>query len=289
MTTWCRFEDAGGPGYGIVEDGLVTTGTGGPFGGFEKSGRRIPVSELRLLPPVTPNTFFCAGLNYRAHAERAAAAGGTGGRPPGRYSRFVRPIRWRSLPSAAQNGGHSVPERPEIGYRANSALTGHRSPIVRPADCDEPLVAEGELVAVIGRPLRHATPEEARAGIFGWTIGNDVSARGWQRSDRTFWRCKNSDTFKPMGPFIVTDADPLSATTTLRVDGEVKASFPTGDMLFGPYAYISAISRYITLSPGDVVWLGTDETATMLPGQVVEVTIDGIGTLTNPVIEEKLP
>ena len=193
------------------------------------------------------------------------------------------------MPSAARNGGHAVPERPEIGYRANSALTGHLSPIVRPADCDEPLVAEGELVAVIGRPLRHVTPAEARAGIFGWTIGNDVSARGWQRSDRTFWRCKNSDTFKPMGPFIVTDADPLSATTTVRVDGAVKASFPTGDLLFGPYDYISAISRYITLSPGDVVWLGTDETATMLPGQVVEVTIDGVGTLTNPVIEEKLP
>ena len=260
---WCRFEDdrpenGNTAVYGLVDDGVVTAVTGNPFGGYEKTSRRIPVGELRLLPPVIPNTFFCAGLNYRAHAERAAY------------------------------GGPARPERPEIGYRANSALTGHRAPIVRPADCDEPLVAEGELVAVIGRPLRHVTAAEARDGIFGWTIGNDVSARGWQRSDRTFWRCKNSDTFKPMGPFIVTDADPLAATTTLRVDGEVKASFPTGDMLFGPYAYISAISRYITLSPGDVVWLGTDSTAAVVPGQVVEITIDGIGTLANPVIEEKL-
>jgi 2-keto-4-pentenoate hydratase/2-oxohepta-3-ene-1,7-dioic acid hydratase in catechol pathway len=182
-----------------------------------------------------------------------------------------------------------VPERPEVGYRANNALTGHLSPIIRPSDCDEPLVAEGELVAVIGQPVRNATPEQAKDAIFGWTIGNDVSARGWQRSDRTFWRSKNSDTFKPMGPFIVTDADPLAATTTVRVDGEVQASFPTGDMLFGPYEYISVISRYITLSPGDVLWLGTDETATAVPGQVVEITIDGIGTLTNPVTEEKLP
>jgi 2-keto-4-pentenoate hydratase/2-oxohepta-3-ene-1,7-dioic acid hydratase in catechol pathway len=257
---WCRFEEADGPVYGLVEDGVATVVSGHPFGRYEKSERRIPVSELRLLPPVTPNTFFCAGLNYRAHAERAAY------------------------------GGHAIPERPEIGYRANSALTGHLSPIVRPADCDEPLVAEGELVAVIGRPLRHVSAAEARDGIFGWTIGNDVSARGWQRSDRTFWRCKNSDTFKPMGPYIVTsdEGDPLSATTTVRVDGTVQASFPTGDLLFGPYDYISAISRYITLSPGDVVWLGTDETATVVPGQVVEITIDGIGTLANPVIEEKL-
>ena len=267
MTTWCRFEQAGMPVYGIVEDGVVTTVTGNPFWGYEKGDRRIPLAGLRLLPPVIPNTFFCAGLNYRAHAERAAYGGHpTGGRPP------VSP----------------VPERPEIGYRANNALTGHLSPIIRPADCDEPLVAEGELVAVIGRPLRHVTPAEARDGIFGWTIGNDVSARGWQRSDRTFWRCKNSDTFKPMGPFIVTsdEVDPLASTTSVRVDGTVQASFPTGDLLFGPYAYISAISRYITLSPGDVLWLGTDETATVLPGQVVDITIDGVGTLTNPVIAE---
>jgi len=284
---WCRFEEeAGTPVYGLVEDGWVIPVTGGPFGNHEKSSRRLPAADLKLLPPVTPGTFFCAGLNYRGHAQRAAYAGGTGARPPGRYSRFARPIRWRSSPSAAQNGGHEVPTRPEIGYRANSALTGHRSPIVRPADCDEPLVAEGELVAVIGRPVRHATPDEARAAILGWTIGNDVSARGWQKSDRTFWRCKNSDTFKPMGPWIVTGTDPLAATTTVRVDGEVRASFPTGDMLFGPYEYIAAISRYITLSPGDVVWMGTDETATVLPGQVVEITIDGIGTLANPVTQE---
>ena len=267
---WCRFDDAGQPCYGLVEDGIVAPVTGHPFGSWDKSERRIPVSELRLLPPVMPSTFFCAGLNYRAHAERAGYGGhtarGSSGRPP----------------------GSPVPERPEVGYRANNALTGHLSPIVRPADCDEPLVAEGELVAVIGKPVRHATPEEAKDAIFGWTIGNDVSARGWQRSDRTFWRCKNSDTFKPMGPFIVTDADPLAATTTVRVDHEVKASFATGDMLFGPYEYISAISRYITLSAGDVLWLGTDETATVVPGQVVEITIDGIGTLTNPVVEEKL-
>ncbi len=134
--------------YGLVDDGVVTTVTGNPFWAYEKGDRRIPLADLRLLPPVIPNTFFCAGLNYRAHAERAAY------------------------------GGHAVPERPEIGYRANNALTGHLSPIVRPADCDEPLVAEGELVAVIGRPLRHVTPAEARDGIFGWTIGNDVSVAG---------------------------------------------------------------------------------------------------------------
>jgi 2-keto-4-pentenoate hydratase/2-oxohepta-3-ene-1,7-dioic acid hydratase in catechol pathway len=254
---WCRFEHSGSASYGLVEGDWVVPVAGGPFGGYEKSGRRMPVTDVRWLPPVVPGTFYAAGLNYKGHAERAAY------------------------------GGHQVPARPEIGYRANSALTGHGSPIVRPADCDEPLVAEGELVAVIGKTVRHCGLDEARDAVLGWTIGNDVSARGWQRSDRTFWRCKNSDTFKPMGPWIVTGADPLSARTTVSVDGEVRASFPTGDMLFGPYEFIAAMSRYITLSPGDVVWLGTDHTATFGPGQVVEITIDGIGTLANPVVQEE--
>jgi 2-keto-4-pentenoate hydratase/2-oxohepta-3-ene-1,7-dioic acid hydratase in catechol pathway len=252
---WCRFEDAGRARYGLVEDDWVVPVSGTPFGIYRKLSRRRRVSDVRWLPPVIPGTFFCAGLNYKGHAERAS------------YS------------------GHAVPARPEVGYRANNALTGHLSPVVRPADCDEPLVAEGELVAVIGTTVRRGcTRKEARAAVFGWTIGNDVSARGWQRADRTFWRCKNSDTFKPMGPWIVTGADPLAATTTVRVDGEVKASFPTGDMLFDPYEFICAMSRYITLHPGDVLWLGTDETATMVPGQVAAITIDGIGTLANPVI-----
>ena len=222
---------------------------------FDSAGR-----GLRLLPPVVPGTFFCAGLNYAGHAARAAAAG----------------------------QAHAVPSRPEVGYRANSALIGPGEPIVRPAGYGEPLEAEGELVAVIGRTARHCTRAEARDAVLGWTIGTDVSARAWQRTDRTFWRCKNSDTFKPMGPYLVTGADPLAGTTEVRVDGAVAASFATGGMLFDPFDFISATSRYITLSPGDVLWMGTDETATIVPGQVVEITIDGLGTLTNPVTQETI-
>jgi 2-keto-4-pentenoate hydratase/2-oxohepta-3-ene-1,7-dioic acid hydratase in catechol pathway len=259
---WCRFDDAGRARYGLVEDDVVTPVTGGPFTRHRRLRvQRRPLSDVRLLPPVMPGTFFCAGLNYSGHAERAAARG----------------------------LAHAVPTRPEIGYRANSALIGPGEPIVRPAGYAEPLEAEGELVAVIGRTARHCTRAEATEAVLGWTIGNDVSARAWQRTDRTLWRAKNSDTFKPMGPYVVTGADPLSAMTTVRVDGAVQASFPTGDMLFDPYDFICTMSRYITLRPGDVVWMGTDETAAVVPGQVVEITIDGLGTLANPVTEEKIP
>ncbi len=259
---WCRFDDAGRPRYGLLEEDVVIPVAGGPFTRHRRLSRqRRLLADVRLLPPVLPGTFYCAGLNYKGHAERAAAGG---------YA-------------------HAVPARPEIGYRANSALIPHGEPIVRPADYREPLEAEGELVAVIGRPARHCTRAEAEEAVLGWTIGNDVSARAWPRTDRTLWRAKNSDTFKPMGPYLVTGADPLAGMTTVRVDGTVSASFATGDMLFDPFDFIAAMSRYITLRPGDVMWMGTDGTAAIVPGQVVEITIDGLGTLANPVTEEKLP
>ena len=220
-------------------------------------GKPVDLDRVTLLPVLSnPGKIICVGLNYADHSAES---------------------------------GFKQPDYPTLFGRFNSSLIAHGAPIVRPK-LSEQLDYEGELVAVIGTTVRrHCSRDEAMAAVLGWTIGNDVSAREWQRSDRTFWRCKNSDTFKPMGPYLVTGTDPLSATTTVRVDGEVKASFPTGDMLFDPYDFITAMSRYITLSPGDVVWMGTDETAAVLPGQVVEISIDGLGTLANPVIEEKQP
>jgi 2-keto-4-pentenoate hydratase/2-oxohepta-3-ene-1,7-dioic acid hydratase in catechol pathway len=185
-----------------------------------------------------------------------------------------------------EHHGGRAPERPEVGYRANNALTGHRKPIVKPAGVSGRFEAEGELVAVIGRTLRHADHAEARESIFGWTIGNDVSAREWQHLDRTFWRSKNSDTFKPMGPWIETGVDPLAQTTTVRVDGGVRARFATGAMIFDPYDYLVETSRHLTLHPGDVLWMGADSTVQMEPGSVVEIEISGIGTLSNPVLAE---
>lgn len=202
------------------------------------------------LPPVVPPVFYAVGYNYPRHIAHAGAA---------------------------------TPDRPEVGYRANNALTGHGSPIVKPVEVEGRFEAEPELVAVIGRTIRHATHEEARKSVFGWTIGNDVSARTWQHRDRTFWRSKNSDTFKPMGPWIETDVDALAQTTTLRVNGEERASFPTGDMVYDPFDHIVEITRHITLHPGDVLWMGAESTCQMEPGDTVEVEISGIGALSNPV------
>ena len=190
--------------------------------------------------------------------------------------------------SAAKRGIAPVfPTRPDIGYRANSALIAHGENIVKPRDAGPAFQYEGELVAVFGKPARHVTREQALDCVLGWTIGNDVSERAWQASDRTLWRAKNCDTFKPMGPWIVTDLDPRDMTTNIRLNGELVDSFATGDMIFDAATYIAEVSKYITIQPGDVMWLGTDGLPRdMKPGDTVEVEITGIGVLRNRVVAE---
>lgn len=259
---WARTLHEGRATYALVEDDTLVLVDGDPFSSRKPTSVRIPLASSRLLPPIVPPTFYAVGFNYAGHNAEAAA-------------------RVSSV---------TIPEHPEPGYRAQSALIGHGEPIVRPADCPDPFEAEAELVAVIGRDLRRraggCSRDEAAASVLGWTIGNDVSARAWQRADRTLWRAKNSDTFKPMGPWIETDTDPLTATTTVTVDGAKTAEFPTGAMIFDPYDYISALTSYITLRAGDVLWMGTDAMVEMLSGHTLGIEITGIGTLANPVTEE---
>ncbi|MEU4557657.1 fumarylacetoacetate hydrolase family protein [Actinoplanes sp. NPDC023936] len=244
----------GRPVFGEVADGLVHVLDGDPIAGrVKRTGDHVPLNGVDLLPPVIPPVFYAVGFNYRSHLEH-----------------FRK----------------SAPARPEVGYRANNALIGHGSPIIRPAGVAGRFEAEGEVVAVIGRRLKKATRQEAQESIFGWTIGNDVSAREWQHADRTFWRSKNSDTFKPMGPWIETGVDPFAQTTTVRIDGAERARFATGDMIFDPYDYIVETTRHITMHPGDVLWMGADSTVQLEPGTTVDIEISGIGALSNPVLEE---
>lgn len=253
---YTRVRHDGRPRWALVCDEVVHLLSGSPVGAAPAVTGTAPLAAVRLLPPVLPPVFYAVGLNYRAHLERARARG---------------------------LAGATAPERPEVGYRANNALVGGGAAIVVPSDLTGPLEAEGEVVAVVGRRLRRASRTEAQESVFGWTVGNDVSAREWQHTDRTFWRSKNSDTFKPMGPWIETDVDPLTQTTIVRVNGAEGARFPTGDMIFDPWDYLVEASRYLTFHPGDVLWMGADSACPIGAGDVVEVEITGIGTLSNPV------
>ena len=170
---WCRFRVGDQVSYGIVEDALVTQVEGSPFESHSVTGTTYPLSEVKLLAPVVPLTFYAAGTNYPEHVTWAA---GKLGREP------------------------QIPKKADIGYRAANALIGHEDNIVIPRDSSGEVQYEGELVAVVGKEARHLSREEALSCILGYTVGNDVSERSWQRQDRTLWRAKNTDTFKPMGP-----------------------------------------------------------------------------------------
>jgi len=258
---WCRIETPDGPRFGMVEGETVALVEGTPFGRFEPTGKTVKLAGARLLVPVVPGTFYAIGSNYRDHVEKMAAVAGR------------EPIYY---------------ERPRVGYRANSALIAHGEDIVKPADSTDEFQYEAELVAVIGKSGRHVSPDEAKDLIFGWTIGNDVSERTWQRSDPTNIRAKNCDTFKPMGPFILEGNSMDGMRTEVRLNGRTLHSFDTAAMLFDAATVISEISKYNTLSPGDVVWLGTDDKPeNMKPGDVLEIEITGIGLLRNQVVAEK--
>ena len=144
---------------------------------------------------------------------------------------------------------------------------------------------EGELACVVGRPAKHLTRGNALACLLGFTIGNDVSERSWQAQDRTLWRAKNTDTFKPMGPWIETDFALDAAMTRVQVNGRQVIEFHTNRMIFGVIDYLVEITRYITLHPGDVLWMGTEGHADPIKaGDTVDIEISGIGTLSNPVV-----
>jgi 2-keto-4-pentenoate hydratase/2-oxohepta-3-ene-1,7-dioic acid hydratase in catechol pathway len=257
MSRWVRFAGPAGPLFGRVDDDEVRVVEGTPFGEWRFAGRAEKLSELRLLVPVEPRVLYACGMNYEDHARHIAERKGI-------------PL--------------SLPPEPEIGFRSVGALVAHGEDIVVPSDATEKIHYEGELVAVIGRTTRNVTAAEALHFVFGYTIGNDVSERSWQMQDRMPWRAKNSDTFKPMGPWIETEVDLAAMFTEVRVNGEVRTRFRTAEMLFGVAETIAHISRYMTLRPGDVVWMGTGGFSPDLKhGDRVEITLDGIGTLMNPI------
>jgi len=257
MAIYARFERAGSEGEkratiscGIVNGDMIDELADGYFGAAGFTGRRFALAEVRLLAPVVPPKVLAIGLNYKSHL-----------------------------------GTRPVPSNPEVFYKPVTCIQDPDGPIVLPPDSTD-VHFEGELVVVIGKTLRHASPEEAIAGVFGVTCGNDVSERNWQRNtDRQWWRAKGCDTFGPLGPWIVTGLNYGDLAIETRVNGEVTQKQRTADLLFDVPTTVSFISRYVTLTPGDVIFTGTPgNTKKMSPGDVIEVELEGIGVLRNPVV-----
>jgi len=249
---WLKFTAAGKTCWGLVEGDKVTAVDGDPFGEWSRTARSHALKEVKIELPLVPRTFYCVGLNYLKHLKEAADKAGT-------------------VPN--------IPDRPEIGYRAQNALIAHDEDVVIPASATEKIHYEGELVVVIGKKVKHLTEANAMSCVLGYTIGNDVSERTWQKADRGLWRAKNADTFKPMGPWM---------ETIIKVNGKETGRFRTNDMIFGVVPFIVELTKYFTLWPGDVIWMGTDGASPDLrAGDVVEIEITGIGTLRNRFVAEQ--
>jgi 2-keto-4-pentenoate hydratase/2-oxohepta-3-ene-1,7-dioic acid hydratase in catechol pathway len=258
-----RFAAGGDPQYGVVElagDGgpnpdTVSVLTGDPMAMSVKlTGERRGLDEVRLLAPVIPRSKIVAvGRNYAAHAAEMS---------------------------------EEVPKTPLTFFKPNTSVIGPGEPIIYPAASRE-VSYEGELAVVIGRICKEVPTSRVPEVIFGYTVANDVTARDLQKTDVQWARAKGYDTFCPLGPWITTHQgldEVASLAIRTSLDGELRQDGNTKDLIFTVPELVAYISSYTTLLPGDVILTGTPSgVGPMLPGQVVSIDIEGIGTLTNPV------
>lgn len=248
-----RVRNDEGIAYGAVEPEGVRLYRGSPLFEWESTDVVAPFESLQLLAPVFPTKVLAIGKNYADHAAEM---------------------------------GSETPDSPVLFMKPATSVIGPGGPIVIPPDSAE-VHHEAEVAVVIGSVARNVRAEDASSVILGYMAANDVTARDLQRVDGQWTRSKGYDTFCPLGPAIETEFDPLEgAQVVCRVNGELRQSGPTTDMVFGVAELIEYISRVMTLLPGDVILTGTPSgVGPIVDGDVVEVDIEGIGVLTNPVVK----
>jgi 2-keto-4-pentenoate hydratase/2-oxohepta-3-ene-1,7-dioic acid hydratase in catechol pathway len=245
-----------GPNGGAGE-GMLAQLAGHPFGGsaddLKLTGVRFALDQVRLLAPILPSKVVCIGLNYADYIAEL---------------------------------GNQRPEEPVIFLKPSTSVVGAGDPIRRPTAISARIDYEGELAVVIGRVCREVPPERAAEVIFGYTCANDVTARDLQSKDGQWTRAKGFDTFCPLGPWIETDVNASDLALTTRLNGEIKQESRTSLLLNGIPTLVAFVTAVMTLLPGDVLLTGTPAgVGPMVKGDEVSVTIEGIGSLTNPVTD----
>ncbi len=237
--------------YGVMDNEGIRGLTGTPFEGINISNQYHRPSDIRLLAPCTPSKIVALGVNYRSHGEEM---------------------------------GHRIPEEPLLFIKPSTSVIGTEAYIVYP-ESSQRVDYEGELGVVIKSVTRHVSKDEAGRYILGYTCVNDVTARDIQARDKQWTRSKGFDTFCPIGPCIETEFDPANLSLETVLNGEIKQQTRTGQLIFPVYELVSFISNVMTLLPGDVIATGTTSgVGPMQPGDIVEVRIEGIGTLRNYVV-----
>jgi 2-keto-4-pentenoate hydratase/2-oxohepta-3-ene-1,7-dioic acid hydratase in catechol pathway len=238
------------PKYGWLLEDQVGEIEGNVFGTYKRKDAQMPLTEINLLPPSQPTKIVCVGRNYVDHAKEL---------------------------------GNNVPKVPLIFMKPPSSIIGDGDHIILPPQSKQ-VEHEAELVVVIGKHGRYITAEQAIEHIFGYTIGNDITARDLQRTDELWTRAKGFDTFCSFGPWIDTDFDPSDAVITCRVNGQMRQMASTRDMVFNIGALIAYISSIMTLEAGDLLFTGTPAGVGGLnDGDEVVVEIEGLAKLSNPV------
>lgn len=241
------------PRYGWILEEKIGAVEGDPFGEYRRMKAETSLEDVRLLAPCQPGKIICVGRNYAEHAKEHNA---------------------------------EVPKVPLIFMKPPSSIINPGDTIILPPQSQQ-VEHEAELVVVIGKRGRHITAENARDQVFGYTIGNDVTARDLQRSDGQWTRAKGFDTFCPFGPWIDTDFDPSDALITCRVSGQPRQMASTRDMVFSVGTLIAFVSSVMTLEPGDILFTGTPAgVGPLKDGDEAVVEIEGLGRLVNPVRKE---
>jgi 2-keto-4-pentenoate hydratase/2-oxohepta-3-ene-1,7-dioic acid hydratase in catechol pathway len=252
-----RFTSGGDPRFGLLDEesggSTLVVLNGDPlYMPVQPTGERVQVDEVRLLAPVIPRSKVVGiGRNYAAHAAEL---------------------------------GNEVPVEPLAFLKPNTSVVGPDDPVVLPPQSSR-VDYEGELAVVIGRICRDVPVERVGEVVLGYTVANDVTARDLQKSDQQWWRAKGFDSFCPLGPYLVTDLDVSDLRVTTRLDGETVQDGRTSQMIFDVPTLVAHVSSAMTLLPGDVILTGTPEgVGPMRAGQRVEVEVEGIGVLSNPVV-----
>jgi 2-keto-4-pentenoate hydratase/2-oxohepta-3-ene-1,7-dioic acid hydratase in catechol pathway len=248
-----RYRHGQDVGFGVLENGAVAAIRPHPFSPFQYTGTRVPMSDVRLLAPVLPTKVIAVGRNYAEHAR--------------------------------EMGGEVAPE-PVIFLKPSTAVIGPDDPIVYPTGIDR-VDYEGELAVIIGKLARRVDEAEAMQAVLGFACANDVTARKLQKIDGQWARAKGFDTFCPLGPWIETDLDSSDLGLRTLVNGEARQSSRTSMLEHGVANLLAFVSSVMTLLPGDVLLTGTPAGVGPLEvGDRVEVEIEGIGVLANPVVAE---
>jgi 2-keto-4-pentenoate hydratase/2-oxohepta-3-ene-1,7-dioic acid hydratase in catechol pathway len=253
MTHWIRFEHDGRTRFGVLQDRGIAVHDGDMFAGARATGETVTLTDVRVQTPCDPSKMICL---------------------------------WNNFHELAAKNNFQQPEEPLYFIKAANAYHPHGEPIRRPASYPGKIIYEGELGVVIGKRCAGVSEAEAPGSIFGYTCINDVTAVDLLKKDPSFdqWvRAKSFDTFGVFGPVIATGLDPMTLRIRTILNGQERQNYPVSDMFFPPHKLVSLVSRDITLVPGDVIACGTSVGVGVMrdPENLVEVVIDGIGTLSN--------